>query len=273
MENMLRNKTWSGIILSFILLFFIVIPVKASDPLVVDDAGLLSNSEERKLEDRLEEISEKWNCDIVIVTVYSLDGKSPEAFADDYYDYHDYGYGRNYDGILFLLAMEDRDWAISTCGRAIKAFTDDGMDYIMDRVLPYLRNDNYSDAFFEFADQCDIFLEQADKGNPYDGNHMPKSASDIIKWIFYSVGIGFGISAIIVFGMKRQLNSVKMQTGAENYILRNSLNITNSRELFLYRTVNRVRKESQSSGGSGGHGSSVHRSSSGRSHGGSHGKF
>ena len=55
--------------------------------LVMDEADLLTDSEEEALSEMLEEISLKQGNDIVVVTAYSLGGKSAESFADDYFDY------------------------------------------------------------------------------------------------------------------------------------------------------------------------------------------
>lgn len=60
---------------------------------LVDEADLLSDAEEKDLLSKLDEISERQKCDLVIVTVKDLGGKTPEAFADDYFDYNGYGQG------------------------------------------------------------------------------------------------------------------------------------------------------------------------------------
>jgi len=63
------------------------------------------------------------------------------------------------------------------------------------------------------------------------------------------------VAGISVFVMASQLKSVRPQTAARNYMKPNSLNLTVSRDLFLYRTVTRTpRPKSNSS--SGGRGSS-----------------
>ena len=62
---------------------------------------------------------ERQSCDVIVVTVASLDGKTAESYADDYFDFNGYGLGQDRDGILLLLSMEDRDWAISTHGFAL----------------------------------------------------------------------------------------------------------------------------------------------------------
>ena len=91
----------------------------------------------------------------MVVTVNSLEGKTAQAYAEDYFIDHGYGQGENGDGILFLLDMGDRNWAIATHGYAIEVFTDAGQSYIMDQVKPYLSDGDYNEAFHKFATECD----------------------------------------------------------------------------------------------------------------------
>ena len=133
---------------------------------VVDMAELMDESEKSSLLSKLDEISERQQLDVVVVTVNTLDGKTPAAYADDFYDYNGYGYGQNKDGVLLLVSMEDRDWYISTTGYGITAFTDKGIDYISDEFKPYLSDGDYYEAFVEYAKQCDKFMTQAGEGKP-----------------------------------------------------------------------------------------------------------
>lgn len=98
----------------FLLLFLLLmvgVPVYAENPdKVVDNADLLTDKEEEKLEAQFTEIAEKYQCDVVVVTTDTLDGKSPMDYTDDYYYEHDYGYGPDIDGIMLMVSMEDRDW-------------------------------------------------------------------------------------------------------------------------------------------------------------------
>lgn len=116
-----------------------------------DEAGLLSEDEADSLLAQLDEISERQSCDVIVVTVASLDGKTAESYADDYFDFNGYGLGQDGDGILLLLSMEDRDWAISTHGFAITAFTDAGQDYMTDHFLSYISDGEYAQGFQKYA--------------------------------------------------------------------------------------------------------------------------
>ncbi len=147
-------------------------------PTLVDKERLLTDSEAEALSVRLKEIGDAYRCDVVIVTVSTLGRKTSEAYADDFFDYNGYGYGavpddngvtRDGNGILLLLSMEDRDFAISTSGYGIKAFTDYGIQtYLEPLFLPYLSSNDYSGGFTAFANGCDDLLKYASEGVPYD---------------------------------------------------------------------------------------------------------
>ena len=97
---------------------------------LADQAGLLDTDQKESLCNTLDEISEREQVDVIIVTTNSLEGKTAQAYADDYFIDHGYGQGEDGDGILFLVDMGDRNWAIATHGYAIEAFTDAGQEYI-----------------------------------------------------------------------------------------------------------------------------------------------
>ncbi len=244
------------------------IPAERLLPRLVDNADLLTDTEESNLLGRLDQISETQQCDVVIVTTNSLDGKSSTQYADDFFDYNGYGMGTDYSGILLLISMEDRDWAMSTHGFGIDAFTDAGLEYLEDQFLTDLSNGYYVDSFTAYANTCDDMLRQARNGKPYDYNNMPKEPFSLM-WIPIALFGGAVISFIVVGVMKAELKSVRKQAAANNYVRQGSLNITESRDTYLYRKVDKREKPKNNGGG----GSSTHRSSSGRSHGGSSGKF
>ena len=105
---------------------------------LADQADLLAPSAESSVLAVLDEISDRQQLDVVVVTTATLDGKTPMAYADDFYDENGYGFGSGRDGVLLLVSMEDRDWWITTSGYGITVFTDAGMDYMSEQFLPAL---------------------------------------------------------------------------------------------------------------------------------------
>ena len=246
-----------------ITLSFAVPAFAEAMPRLVDQADLLTDAQEASLLSKLDSISNRQGMDVVVVTADTLGGKSPMAYADDFYDYN--GYAE--DGILLLVSMEDSDWWISTAGYGITAFTDAGIEYLGNRFVPSLSDGDYAGAFEIYADHCDEFITQAKTGDPYDTHNLPKEPFDFLLNLAVSFVIGLVIAAIATAVMKGKLKSVRAQAGASGYVKNGSMNVTHRQDLFLYRDVNRTAKPKDSSG------SSTHTSSSGRSHGGGGGKF
>ena len=84
--------------------------------------------------------------------------------------------------------------------------------------------------------------------------------------IIIALIIGFVVALIATGIMRGKLKSVRAKYEAADYVRSGSMKVTESRENYLYRHVSRIPRPKDS-------GSSTHRSSSGRSHGGGGGKF
>lgn len=269
-----------SIFFALLLLANITLPVVAAGdaPRLVDEADLLTDDEETSLLEQLDEISERQQVDVVVVTVNSLEGAGIVEYTDDFFDYNGYGFGEGRDGILFLISMEERDWYISTCGYGIMALTDAGMDYMSEKFLDDLSAGEYAAAFTVFAGLCDDFITQARMGEPYDVDNLPKEPFEFVWSLITALGIGFIISLIATGIMRSGLKTVRGQSEAGAYIKKDSMELTTENDLFLYKRVDRREKPKEnesnkpvSSSGSGG--STTHTSSSGTTHGGKGGKF
>lgn len=243
------------------------IPDERLQPRLVDGADILTDSEESQLLSKLDSVSEELQFDVVIATAYGLGGEYISDVADDYYDYNGFGYGSSADGCILLVDMDTRKWWISTCGYGITALTDTGIDYIGEKIEGDLSAGYYYDAFVTYTDLVEDFVNQARTGSPYDSGNLPKEGYSWFFGIVFSLAAGFGIALISVFVMKGKLKSVRRQPAAKDYLVAGSMNVTSSRDIFLYRNVTRRARPKESSG------SSTHSSSSGRSHGGGGGSF
>lgn len=246
-----------------LILAFSAIPALAAEPRLVDEANLLSEAESVAVAKKLDEIATRYGLDVVIVTTDSTEGKSPMEYADDYYDSH--GYGE--DGILLLVSMEEGEWWITTAGYGIRAFTDAGIEYIGDQVIPLLSDGDYAGAFEAFADLCDDFLAQAQNGDPYDTHNLPGKPFRLMQNLAVSLVVGLVAAFLATGTMKRKLKSVTQKAQADDYVTPGSLNLTHSRDFHLYTRLERTEKPKADSG------SSTHTSSSGVTHGGGGGKF
>ena len=239
-----------------------------------DSAEVLTEDEDNELEASLEELSVRQSFDVVIVTIDSLESEgctSMEEYADDLYDYCQFGYGENRDGVLLLVSIGDRKWHISTCGYGITAFTDAGIQYLGEQMTPFMADGDYAGAFRTFVQWSDTYIDAARAGHPYDVNNLPREPLSLM-YLFLALGIGLALAWVVVHVMKSQLRSVAFQENAASYVREGSMKLTNQRDLFLYRDVHRTERPKESSSSDSG-GSSTHTSSSGTTHGGGGGSF
>ena len=252
-------KRLTILLLSLLMLVALAVPALAVTPKIIDNADLLSASEEAALEDKAQSIVDLYEMDVVILTVDSTNGRYIESYADDYYDNNGYGIGPDYSGVLLMLAMDTREWAISTCGEAIQALSDWEIEVLFEVMADDLSSGNYSAAFRAYLQELeDLFGQYRDS--------QVTDAGDYLRVVFVYQFIGAAVGGIAILVMRGQMNTAKAQTGAASYLMDGSFRMNRHLDLFLYSRVNRTRRQQNN-------GSSVHRSSSGRSHGGGHGRF
>lgn len=280
-------KKITVLFIAFILLTT-AIPTFAMSSRLDDGADLLTSSEEDFLISTLDAIYESSSFDLVIVTTNDTDGKSVMEYADDYYDNNGYGD----DGVLLLVDMGGREWWISTAGKGMDYFSDSTLDYIGSEMAYYLSEGSYSAAFQCFISLTESYISNGGDGYNYNNDYDYSYGYDDFYYDDYdytyeneyslgttliiSLIAGFVIALIYVSSLKSKLTSVGAQKYASNYAVNNSLQISATRDNFLYRNVSRVprpKNNSSSRSGRSGGGRSVHTSSSGRSHGGRGGRF
>ena len=257
-------------VLSILLLIVVIlIPMIASaqSPKIIDGADLLTQDQVLLLEQKAETIIDKYQMDVVILTVNSTDGIDIQRFADDYYDNNGYGVGPDYSGVLFMLAMDTRQWWISTCGDGIYALTDYGIQMLFSEIASYLSGGDYYAAFDLYLEELEDYYEAFTNDTPIDGyrpdyngpgTYEPGDSDEIVNYkpplkigkvILTSLLIGAVVAGIVLLIMSSGMKTAKRQSGAYNYTT-NGVAITRQHHFFLYSRTSRTAKP-QNSGGSG----------------------
>lgn len=237
---------------------------------VIDDAGLIKASDEKELDKKIKNI-QKDKFDVVILTVKSLDGKSAQDYADNYYDNNDYGLDNEKSGVLFLVSKGDRKYHISTKGAGIKAFTDYGIGRIKEEIKPYLSDGDYFNACDEFLNITKDFVKAYKEGTPYDTDNPYNEEIDYVILEVIALVIAFVIALISVGIMRLRMNTAKPKGTAMEYIKKGSFKLTSEKDIFMYSTVTKTAKPKDNDNSAGG--STTHVSSSGSEHGGGGGSF
>lgn len=269
------------LIILLCLLIFVSAPVQAAAsqtiPYVVDQAGILEKDELTTLNSLAEEISLSCRVDVFIAAVADLGG----AAASDYAAALNSGRGLwdSDDAVLFLLAMEEREWYIATFGSAMYTLSDDTLDSLGETAVFFFSEGKYYDGFSMFLSMLpDIFTAQQ---STYTGNSHPyapgyrndttyyephqKGIADVLP---ISILIGLAAATICLLIMRSSMNTKRRQHSAGDYLSAGSFHLRTRQDIFLYSSMSKTRRQ-QNTGSPGG----PHRSSGGRSHGGRGGRF
>ena len=252
----------------------------AEECLVYDHADLLSVQEEEYLENLAAERGSQWNMNFLVVTINDAEGKSSKDFADDFYDAK-FPEESEEDGVLYLIDMDNREVYLSASGEAIRYLTDERIERISDEVYEYVSEADYYGAFAAFIEETERYLI---KGIPSDQYHYDVNTGEIDKYE-EPMKITFGeflfalaaalISAGVTIGAVKAKYQLKFEDFHYDAYTASEVDLTVKSDHLVntFVTHRRIPKNNGHSGGDGGSRSSVHRASSGRSHGGGGRKF
>ncbi|MBR3554146.1 MAG: TPM domain-containing protein [Clostridia bacterium] len=233
---------------------------------LMDAADVLTADEEATLLDRLNKVSEQYKFDFVIVTVPDTNNWELEAFAGEYFVQNNFGYGEDQLGCTLVFDLGGWQWYVSAPdGESANAVNLYCIDYLADHTdfQDDLRGEKYYDAFDGYIDFVTDCVNEAQVKKPYGTHHRIDNAKHKTIGVIVSLVIGLIISAITTKSVKSgYTNAVHKNSGAGDYLVQNSLVMRDSRDQFLYTTVNKTPRPKDNDSGSS--------SSGGRSSGGTH---
>lgn len=237
------------------LLTALWIPALAAEPELdyVTDAALLLNDEEwEALEEKAEEISARYQCGVYIITVddyTQFNRESAYEAAKTIYTTNSLGLGDDGSGVLLLLSMSNRKYALIAHGYGHTAFTDYGRTQLEDCFLDNFKKDDWYGGFSDYLDKCDSMLSSAREGHPLDVKPSPLaiSAGNLI-----SVALSFGAAYIVCIILRSTMKSVAVKEEADSYIRRDSIRFSAREDQFSHTSQIRTKIERNNDSGMGG---------------------
>ena len=228
---------------------------------VIDEAEILTDSEEKELDAKIATIEQSHKVRILIGTMKSTDGTPLGKIANNVVDQIPADNGT----IVLLLSMKERDWYISTDNKMRARITDGkGAEYLSGEFLPDLKEGKYAAAFTTFAATTNEMLTYYEKeGEPYD----PANA-------FNLMALGIALACALILGgtiyyiLYECGGNVTSATEADAYLNQDSFTLTQNEDNYLYTSISRQAKAKKESSDS-----NVSTSSRDSSHGGGGGKF
>lgn len=231
--------------------------------LILDEAGLLTDVQTLRLEDQAQKIAAKYDCNPYVLTLDSLDGATPREFAKAYYQEHALGNGDYRNGILFLIAMDSRDYVTVTYGRnpkdpkeygvGILAFTDYGISKLEDDVVSSLSDGDYFTAFHTYLTDCETYLSYYSQGKAFDkGSRLPGAPLFSMVQILIIIFVPLLIALIVCLIFKAQMKTAKKASCAGDYLVAGSFQLTDARDDYVRTTRTSHKIEHNNSSNSGG---------------------
>lgn len=220
-------------------------------PHVTDAVGLLSNEEIMALEQQAGQIEDSYGCApyILVVEDFRVYEDTTDIFEAgmNLYERWELGHGPEKNGLLLILSMAERDYALVTYGSVThQAFTDYGQDYLREQFLDNFRNDDWAGGFRDYLDTGAWLLEQAKNGTPYDVNTAPKGFNPLI------LVIPLVLALVVCLVLTGQMKTAKRKTEAGDYMVQGGAKMRVVQDIFTHRTVTRQVIQSENKGGGGG---------------------
>ena len=227
------------------------VPAFAEMPLVMDTYELFKPEATAELEQKAQDASAGHGVNVYLLTVADIGGQNVREFAKDWYRSNDLGYGEGKSGILFLIALDSRDYVTITYGGGVTAFTDYRIEQIEDAVVPYLSDNDWAEAASEYLSMCADTLDfYAEHGEPLDVDN------DTSGWpilLLIVIGVPMIIAGIVCGVLYSQMKTARLKTEANDYIgagLKLRVQVDNYTHTDRVQVYDPPHEESSSSGGS-----------------------
>jgi uncharacterized membrane protein YgcG len=209
-----------------------------------DGAGLLSKTEEKKIAGLAENLKDKKQINVIIVTTddkgagYVNDDEGSASFAADKYSElaHSQSFKDN-SGVLILIDMQNRYVYVYTYATAHAAVSNDECLQMTANVSPLLTDAKYSPAL-------ESLIEQISDNDFFSG-------ALVMVYVLYIAGPLAIVAVAVLIAKNKKRN--KITTAYSTYLDLSKTKDTGDQDIFDHKTVT-VTTTSSSSGFSGGGG-------------------
>lgn len=228
---------------------------------VIDLTLNLTNDQWQELNTRAEEAS-LGGCGVYIIMLddYRDYASSPQSCAEKLYVSNNYGVGAEADGILLLLSMDDRDYAIVGHGPLGRSTVNRVDDYAF---LDDFGSDDWYGGFSDYIAECTAAMALGvDAEAAIGGQSGPQAVvvsgpPGLDGQTFLYIVLGSAVVSLIVcLVLLSRMKTARKQTAADAYVPDRGVELRVRTDLYTHttRSVRHVPKNNSSSGGSRGGG-------------------
>ncbi len=145
-----------------------------------DFAGVLGSSWESKLEEIVARVEQETTCEIAVAIVNSLEGITIEEYAVELFEKWGIGKKKEDNGILLLVAVEDRELRIEVGYGLEGTITDlEAANIIDDIIVPRFKEEDYNSGLYNgvVAISNEIYKESELDIIPYSDDTVDASSA------------------------------------------------------------------------------------------------
>ena len=227
---------------------------------VYDFANSLTEEEKSELNSLIDGFINETKLDFVFVSIdtpYSND-KEMEDYASDFYDYNDFGINNEkYGGFIFLLNTYEQDkmYEIYAFGEAQFYYDINKSDTLLDSIISYFKEGKYAEGIKQ-----SIFKLKEYYSKGYDKDYIDEYG-DVKEYYqapyFLSILSSGVVTLLTMLGLVKKNKMVTAASNADNYLEKESINITKKTDNFVNTiTTHHIISSSSSGGSHSSHGSS-----------------
>ncbi|MBQ3010998.1 MAG: TPM domain-containing protein [Oscillospiraceae bacterium] len=265
------KKRFATLLMMLCLLAALAVPAYAADEAYVfETTGVMLDAEGiARLEQQCADAADAYGCGIYIVTLYDFSEYHPDPFeaAQVIYRSMDFGVGENKNGIMLMLSLSERDYALICYGDiANSVFTDRMQIAIEEDFLDNFGANDWDGGLTDFVENSISALAGFDGeiGESYDGYYEngvyyePTFGSRLVYVVseyWYIIGaVSLIVALVVCLILKSGMKTARKATHAGNYISENGVKLSVRQDTFTHTTRQVIHHESNNSGGSGGGG-------------------
>jgi uncharacterized protein len=156
---------------------------------VNDTAGLLSPQGKAELESKLAQLEKDTTAQVFVATVKSLEGDSIEDYANRLFEKWKIGQKDKNNGVLFLVALDDRKMRIEVGYGLEPVITDGRAGRIRDNdVIPRFKNNDYEGGIKAGVAAVEKYIRDGTPPAPLEENPVKSAFGDFV-FVFFILSI------------------------------------------------------------------------------------
>lgn len=214
---------------------------------IYDFADIFSSTEEELLYSQVYHFIKSTNLDLAIVTIKYNNKHNTPMYANDFYDYNDFGIGDNRDGLLLLIDMDTKKIYLSSTGKAINIYTDERVNKILNNVFGYYSNNEYYKGTSIFINYALSYTQVSpDEDAHYvvdDSGKLTKSRKGILISGIFAIIVT--VVSLLVMASKNKRASIAHTS--YGYLNKDTLNIKMVADNFVGESVTKEKIDNDSS--------------------------